>query len=155
MRLQLNVLVINFIVCMFLLDSSFAQTAQQLGARFTPAKAYWLSPGILMLTRFDPSVEICEALIEPMKENGAKPETMSEKIADEMIEQVAPLESRGESESRYLDPDSAVGGGVYNLKSNFKFVSVEKMGNVSRSNREDTIQVIRVTWTKRTCVGTR
>ena len=155
MRPQLKVLAITFAMLTFLFESGLAQTAQQLGAQFAPAEAYWLRPGILMLAKFDSRDEICEALIEPVKEGKSKADRIPEKVADELIEKVAPVQSRGESQSRFLDPDSTVAGGVYNVKNNFKFVSIEKMGNVPRTNQEDTIQAIRITWTKRVCVGNR
>jgi hypothetical protein len=154
MRPQLKILVINFVGFIFLIQPGFAQTPQQLGSRFTPVLAYWLRPGILMLTRFDATGQICEALIEPVKEGTSKAERISDGVADEVIEEVVPAESRGK-ESRYLDPDSTVAGGVYKVKSNFEFVNIEKMGNVPQSQREDTIQVIRITWTQRTCTGSR
>ena len=152
MRFQLKVLAISFGMFVFLLGPTFAQTAQQLGTRFSPVKGYWLRPGILMLTKFDSEGQLCEALIEPLKEGTSKADRISDKLADQLLEQVVPVVSRGESQ-KFLDPDSTVAGGVYDVKVNFKFVSIEKMGNVPESSQEDTIQVIRITLAGRTCSG--
>ena len=155
MSTQVKALGFGFGVFALLLGPSLAQTAQQLGTRFTTVNAYQGGPGSRMLTKFDARGEICEALIEPVKEGTSKADRISEKVADEVIEQVVPLKSRGRSQGPYLDPDSTVAGGVYKLKSNFEFVSIEKMGNVPTSDRDDKIQVIRITWTKRTCIESR
>jgi hypothetical protein len=137
-----------------LLNVSSGQTAQQLAARFPAVAAYQIRPKILMLSKFDSKGQICEAIVEPLRE-GARSKTqrlvMSEKLADELLQEIVPNDSRGASLSPFLDPDSEAAGGVYLTKTNFELVSIEKMGNFPQDAGEDTIQVLRITWTKRTC----
>lgn len=139
------------LVC--LSQASVGQTAQQLASRFRALTVYEIRPGVLMLSKFDTKGQICEAVVEPLRQGSdskTQQLTLSSKLADELIQEIAPVESRGAA-SRFLDPDSTVAGGVYELKSNYEFVSIEKMGNFPQNSGDDTIQVVRITWTKRSC----
>ena len=131
-----------------------AQTAQQLASRFRAVTAYEIRPGILMLSKFDRGGQICEAIVEPLRQGSdskTQQLTLSNKLADELAEEIVPVEFRGAA-ARFFDPDSTVAGGVYQLKTNYEFVSIEKMGNVPQNAGDDTIQVVRIKWTNRTCV---
>jgi hypothetical protein len=139
-------------------QTSVGQTAQQLASRFPALTAYEIRPGVLMLSKFDTKGEICEAIVEPLRQGSSSKTqrlTLSDKIADEIIQEIVPVESRGASSGRFFDPDSTVAGGVYELKTNYEFVTIEKMGNVPQSTGDETIQVIRITWRKRSCAQTK
>jgi hypothetical protein len=142
----------------YLPQAVVGQTAQELASRFPVLSAYQIRPGILMLSRFDSKGQICEAIVEPIRQ-GSKSKTqqltLSNKLADELIEEIAPVDLRGASSGRFFDPDSTVAGGIYELKTNYEFVSIEKMGNVPQEAGDDTIQVVRITWTKRSCPNPR
>jgi hypothetical protein len=144
---------IGVLAFLCLSQSAVGQTAQQLASRFRALSAYEIRPGVFMFSKFDTKGQRCEAIVEPLRQGSdSKTQhlTLSNKLADELIEEIAPVESRGAA-SRFLDPDSTVAGGVYELKTNYKFVSIEKMGNFPQNPADDTIQVIRITWTTRSC----
>jgi hypothetical protein len=134
-------------------QASVGQTAQQLASQYQALNAYEIRPGVLMISKFDTGGQICEALVQPLRVGSASKAQQlpfSGKLADQLAEEIAPLETRGTAD-RFFDPDSTVAGGLYELKTNYKFVSIEKFGAFSEDDRRGTIQVLRIIWTKRTC----
>jgi hypothetical protein len=131
---------------------SLCQNAQDLASRFKTVSAYELRPGILLLAKFDPSGQICEATIRPVAaaESVKSAAGFSERLADELIEEVVPVSVRGAPE-RFLDPDSTVAGGVYEVKTNYALVTVEKVGFYSEKPQQEAIQRVVVRWRKREC----
>jgi hypothetical protein len=106
----------------------------------------------LLLAKFDPSGQICEATIRPVAaaESVKSAAGLSERLADELIEEVVPVSVRGAPE-RFLDPDSTVAGGVYEVKTNYALVTVEKVGFYSEEPQQEAIQRVVVRWRKREC----
>jgi hypothetical protein len=152
MKISCRRLLIGKLFVIFVTLPSLCQSAQQLASRFRTVSAYELRPGILMLSKFDPSGQICEATIEPVAvaESVKSAPVLSERLADELTEEIVPVGVRGAPE-RFLDPDSTVAGGVYEVKMNYALVTVEKVGFYSEAPKHEAIQMVVIKWRKREC----
>ncbi|MGH3428467.1 MAG: hypothetical protein ACRD4E_12400 [Bryobacteraceae bacterium] len=145
-----RMLIVKLCVLSFTLPS-LCQNAQQLASRFKTVSAYELRTGILMLAKFDADGQICQATITPVAAESAKSAAdIPQRLADELIEEIVPMDMRGAPE-RFFDPDSTVAGGVYEVKMNYALVTVEEIGFYSVDPQQETIQRIVLRWRKREC----
>ena len=142
MKISCRRLLIGKLFVIFVTLPSLCQSAQQLASRFRTVSAYELRPGILMLSKFDPSGQICEATIEPVAvaESVKSAPVLSERLADELTEEIVPVGVRGAPER-----------GVYEVKMNYALMTVEKVGFYSEAPKHEAIQMVVIKWRKREC----
>jgi len=130
-----------------------AQSQIDLMQKYLPIATYQIRPGIIMFVEFDNQGQACQMTLErneAVSSNDGKRDTFSAQLADQLVDELAPVAVRGQPLSRYLNPDSYVAGGVFLLKQDFTNVSVEKIGNTSDDSTES-IRTLRILWTKRSC----
>ncbi len=135
--------------------SAWGQTSADIGAKYSAVNAFEVRPGILMTTKYADDGQVCEMTLEKRHYQPDKVDlgsTIPNELIDRLLDELVPSSQRGPATSRWLHPDSTVGGGVSYIKQEFENVFVEIYGGYSEAcDSGDQIVVIR--WKKRTCAA--
>lgn len=137
--------------CLASVVSAWAQTPNDLAAKYPVVAVYEVRPGILMTAHYGRDGQVCEAILEKRHYISAEDidlsSTISSKLRDELLDELAPPSERG-PESKWLTSGSYIAGGVSHLERNFENVLVETDGDVSTGDK-----VVIIHWKQRTCAA--
>lgn len=131
-----------------------AQSKADLTAKYQTLATYQVRPGMVMFVAFSDTGQACEVTIkrdEAIQSSEAAKGAFSDQLADQLVDELAPVSVRGQP-SKFLSPHSYVAGGAFLLKQDFENVTVEKSGNTG-DGPTGGLQVLRIIWTKRSCTG--
>jgi hypothetical protein len=134
----------------FYLLCGHCQTSEQFALKFTQLSSFEVRPGIVMTVRYSSDNQACQLLIEGTHyrttgEPGRLAE-LSSKVQQELLDELAPKQERGERTSPWLSRESYVAGGAYYTKIDYERITTEVFGS---NNGGD--QWFVITWKLRTC----
>lgn len=131
-----------------------AQSKADFTTKYQTLATYQVRPGMVMFVEFSDTGQVCEVTIkkdEAIQSSEAAKAVFSDQLADQLVDELAPVSVRGQP-SKFLSPHSYVAGGAFLLKQDFQNVTVEKSGNTG-DGPTGGLQVLRIIWTKRSCAG--
>jgi hypothetical protein len=118
-----------------------------LAAKYPVVSAYEVSPGILMTAKYAEDGQVCEMVLQRryMPDQTDADSTISVKLQDRLLDELASPTERGLATSRWLG-NSFAAGGITHKERDFENVLIEIDGTVSGGDR-----FVMIHWKKRTC----
>ena len=101
-----------------------------------------------MTTNFGEDGQICEAVIARVPTEAGDPIALTDRVADELLDEVVPASRRGKARGETLNPDSYIAGGVFFIKKDYSLVSIERSGHINGA-----IDSVKIVWRRKTCVA--
>jgi hypothetical protein len=148
-RLAISSLIL-VVFCSFIVSG---QTEQQLQSRLKRIAAFEVRAGIDVFPQFTSEGSVCQMVVEKREYldsgNFDFDKTIPTALATQLVDELAPPSERGK-QSKYLSPESYIGGGASFIKQDYENVSVAMYGS-SVDGKVSGARVIVITWPKRTC----
>ncbi len=129
----------------------YAQTSNELAAKYKKLAVYEVRPGIMMTASFGDNSQVCEMVLQKNRypsENRVDLITRQPKFS-ELVDELAPPVERGAVVREGLP--GIVSGNVFQTKRNYENVSIEEVGGFSNPCFLGTAVII-IRWKNRGCV---
>lgn len=134
------------------------QTKDQLAGRLKKVTAFEIRPGIDVFPTFTADGSVCRIVIEKRQcldpANADFDTTIPSTLANQLVDELVPVNERGKPLSPYLSNESFVAGGASFIKKDYENMSVGMYGRLVEGKR-DGASVIVLSWPKRTCRSSR
>jgi hypothetical protein len=134
----------------------YAQTSNELAAKYKKFAVYEVRPGIMMTASFGDNGQVCEMVLQQNRFSQRRADlgdTISPKLIDKLVDELVPAGERGaeiKDDPKQSFVNGFVSGNIYQVGYNYVNVSIYRLGGIfSACSPGEKLVIIR--WKNGTC----